>query len=159
MKHRPLAGTSFIPTPPYLANKHCLINVWNRDNKCFVWSVLASLYPVFANQNRVSNYRPHVDKLCLDGLEFPLKLRDVPRFETLNPTIAMNCFYYEVETREIIICYHSPHHDRSKHVNLLLLDEINEQGSKLHYTCIRDMSKLACGRVRTIIRHLCAQAV
>ena len=36
-KYRPLQGSSFIPTPPSVANKTCVINVKNdNDNMCFV---------------------------------------------------------------------------------------------------------------------------
>jgi len=32
----PLCGSTYIPTPTFLKNKHCLVNVQNRnDSKCF----------------------------------------------------------------------------------------------------------------------------
>jgi len=34
--YRPLHGSTFVRTPDFLANKHCLINVQNNDEKCFV---------------------------------------------------------------------------------------------------------------------------
>jgi len=38
--------------------KKCIVNVKNNDQKCFIWSVLAALYPQKINPDRVSNYQP-----------------------------------------------------------------------------------------------------
>jgi len=36
----PLCGSTYIPTPIFLKNKHYLVNVQNKnDSKCFLWSV------------------------------------------------------------------------------------------------------------------------
>jgi len=34
-KYRPLHGRSYIPSPKRLQNKHCVVNVRNKDEKCF----------------------------------------------------------------------------------------------------------------------------
>ena len=54
--YRPLHGSTFVPTPEFLANKRCLVNVQNNDEKCFVWSVLSALYAPTHNPHRLSNY-------------------------------------------------------------------------------------------------------
>jgi len=47
-KYRPLQGSgpnssgTYIPTPKFIQNKICAINVQNSDDRCFVWSVLAA---------------------------------------------------------------------------------------------------------------------
>jgi len=43
LRYRPLHGSTYIPTPAFFAAKHCVINVQNRDSKCFLWSVLSTL--------------------------------------------------------------------------------------------------------------------
>jgi len=58
-KFRPLHCSSYIPTPKHIADKHCTINVKNRDQKCFVWSVLASLYPANDNVSKLYKYLPY----------------------------------------------------------------------------------------------------
>ena len=55
--YRPLRGSTFVRTPVFLANKHCLINVQNNDEKCFIWSVLSALYPAAHNPQRLSKYK------------------------------------------------------------------------------------------------------
>ena len=43
-KYNPLRASSYIQLPEVLANKKAIINVRNeKDNKCFLWSVLAAL--------------------------------------------------------------------------------------------------------------------
>jgi len=34
--YRPLHGSTFVRTPDFLANKHCLINVQNNNEKSFI---------------------------------------------------------------------------------------------------------------------------
>jgi len=38
-----------------------IIKFKNEDNKCFMWSILASLFPVSRNPNRVSKYENNLD--------------------------------------------------------------------------------------------------
>ena len=58
LKYRPLAGSSYIPTPKKLLSKKALVNVQNlHDDKCFIWSVLAGLHPIASHPHRVSQYR------------------------------------------------------------------------------------------------------
>jgi len=83
-KFRPLHGSSHIPTPKRIADKHCTVNVRNKDQKCFIWSVLASLYPTKENADRVAKYFPYEQTLNTTNLNFPLALKDIPKFEILN---------------------------------------------------------------------------
>jgi len=75
--NRPLHGTSFIVTPPFIANKHCCINVQNTDNKCFAWAILSCMFPAGEHTEYVSHYRAHMSKLNLTGIDFPMKIKDI----------------------------------------------------------------------------------
>ena len=72
-----------------------------------------------------------------------MKTRDIPPFEKQNPFISVNVLYYDVENREFFVEYLSPHKDREKHVNLLLLQK---EGNKFHYVNITSKSRLVGGR-------------
>ena len=39
--YQPLAGSSYVPLPKFIANKKAVINIQNDDQKCFLWSVIA----------------------------------------------------------------------------------------------------------------------
>ena len=45
VSYNPLRAETWIPLPKELANKKAIINVQNKDNKCFLWSVLRALNP------------------------------------------------------------------------------------------------------------------
>src|SRR2546425_1085755 len=50
--YNPVGGSSFIDLPLFLANKYCIINVRNDDNRCFEYSILAQLHPSKNNKNK-----------------------------------------------------------------------------------------------------------
>ena len=56
-RYRPLKGSSYILLPIKLRSKHAIINIKNKDNKCFMWSVLAALYPVQRDGKRIWKYK------------------------------------------------------------------------------------------------------
>jgi len=56
-RYNPLRRKSYIPVPQTLANKKAIINVKNKDNKCFLWSILAALHPADKDPQRVSKYK------------------------------------------------------------------------------------------------------
>jgi len=56
VKYRPLDGSSYIPIPAWLRTKHCVVNVQNNEERCFVWAVLFALFPAECNPHRTSHY-------------------------------------------------------------------------------------------------------
>jgi len=83
--YRPLHGSAFVRTPDFLANKHCIINVQNNDEKCFVWSVLSALYPATHDPQRLSKYKNYEHSLNVEGLTFPVQTKQIPLFENSTP--------------------------------------------------------------------------
>jgi len=69
-KFRPLHGSSYIPTPKRILDKHCTVNVKNQDQKCIVWSALASLYPASDNVSKPYKYFPYEHSLNTTNLNF-----------------------------------------------------------------------------------------
>ena len=57
----------------------------------FLWCILAQLYPVENHKDRISKYIIHLNELNLKGLEFPMKVKDIPNFENLN-NLNINVF-------------------------------------------------------------------
>jgi len=55
VKFRPLGAGSFVSTPQWIVNKHVVVNIRNQgDDKRFVWSVLAHLYPAKTRTDRLT---------------------------------------------------------------------------------------------------------
>ena len=142
--YRPLVGSSYIPTPKFLADKKCILNVISEDGKGFLWSVLSALHEPQYHKERLSHYLKYEHELNVEGLKFPMETKQISKFEDQNPTISVNVLYFERETKDFTVEYKSPHLGRKHQVNLLLLDE--ENTSKRHYVCITNLSKLVAHR-------------
>ena len=81
----------YIELPPKYKNSQSIINIKNDDQFCFLWCILAQLCPVEDNKSRTSKYSMHFDKLNLKESEFPMKVKDIPKFENLN-NLNVNVF-------------------------------------------------------------------
>lgn len=130
-------GSSFIETPPYVANKKAIVNIQNTDNKCFIWSVLAGIHKQSVKPHLVKQYKEYESELVTTKLKFPLSISQVKQFEQLNNKISINVFALDGKTC-IYPVYATPVKNRPNHVNLLLLTK----GDKAHYTLISDLNRL-----------------
>ena len=83
-KVRDIQASSYIELPGKHKDSKSIINIKNNDQYCFLWCILAYLYPVEDHKDRTSKYLMHENKLNLKGLEFPMKVKDIPKFERLN---------------------------------------------------------------------------
>ena len=142
---RPLAGSSFIPTPAEIAKKQAVINIRNHNNNnCFQYSILAALHPASSNVSNSRSYDKYFSELDMTGIETPVALSSIPKFESQNPSISVNVLVYE--NKEAIPVYTSKFcNQRPNHVNLLLLSKNN----KYHYTLIKSLSRLVYGRTES----------
>ena len=114
-----------------MKHRGALINVINRDEKCFLWSVLASVHEARDNPHRVTNYRRFENTINRNGISYPVKLRDIDRFENLNENISGNVFTYE--EKMIFPVKITNAKGRQHHVNLLVITD-NES---YHFTLIK----------------------
>ena len=133
-QHTPLKGSSYPPLPKKLKDKKAIVNIKNEDNKCFMWSVLADLHPTSVNPGRVHHYQSYVNELNFDGIEFPVPISKIPKFEKQN-TIAINVFGFD--QGDLFPVYISKERFQVQ-VNLLLYSF----GEKRHYCLIRNLNRL-----------------
>lgn len=96
------SGTSYIPLPKFIEKRKACINVRNYDKKCFKWAVLAGLYHFLhaKNPQRVSQYFKYKNNLNFNGINFPVSLRQICKFETQNRKISINVF--GIENKKIV---------------------------------------------------------
>ena len=93
--YTPLRGETCIALPIELAYKNAIINMQNKDNKCFLWCVLRALNPCEKNPQRVDKeLKLKENTLNMDGIEYPVSLKDIDKFEKQNPTISITVFSY-----------------------------------------------------------------
>ena len=93
-----LKGEGYIDLPTAIKTKRAVINVKNKDNKCFEYAILSALHHNEVDQkqtNSPSQYKKYLGKLNFTGIEFPVSLKDIDKFEKQNPEIKVNVFGYE----------------------------------------------------------------
>ena len=88
------------------------------------------------NPNRVSNYRRLENAINMDGISYPLKLRDIDRFESLNENVSANVFAYG--EKKIFPVRITNAKGRQHHVNLLVITD-NEIH---HFILIKVLNRL-----------------
>ena len=88
---------------------------------CTVSSPTSILSTKIKTQNRVFHYKPFLHELDYSGLTFPLKIRQIRKFEDQNPSISINVLYHDPETNVIMPLRVTKHRNREHHVNLFLL--------------------------------------
>ena len=93
--YKPLAGSSWIPLPKFLASKKALINPKNTDQECFKWCVVEGMYPQKRDRDRITKTSKENAKLFnWDGINFPVKLSQINLFEKNNSGLAINVLGY-----------------------------------------------------------------
>ena len=127
-----MRGSSYLPLPDWLARKKVIVNPHN-DDECFKWSVIAAEKVGMKDPQRVSNLRKFKDNYDWSGLEFPVSIKDIGKFET-NNNVSVNVL--AVEGKDIYI--HRKGLKMGREINLLL---ISEDGIN-HYTAIKSLIRL-----------------
>ena len=126
-------GSSYLPLPDWLMRKKAIVNPHNNDEECFKWSVIAAENVGMKDPQRVSNLRKFTDSFNWSGLEFPVSIKDIGKFETKN-NISVNVL--AVEGRDVYI--HRKGQRVGREINLLM---VSEDGIR-HYTAIKSLSRL-----------------
>ena len=137
--YNPLSASSYIPLPKKLADKKAIINFKNEnDHECFKWAITSAVFAKEKNSERLSKQmREDSKKFDWTGIEFPVSLKLIDKFENHNP-YAINVFGYEDVVYPLRISKKN-----NQVINLLLIanDETN------HYCWIKNMSRLISKQV------------
>ena len=141
--YKPLRGETWVPLPKELADKKAIINMKNENNKCFLWSVLRALNPTKSHPERVDKeLKLKENTLNMEGIEYPVSLKDIDKFEKQNPSISITVYGYKKE-EGVYPLRISKNIDR-KHIIRLML--IEENGVK-HYNWVKNQSALLASQV------------
>ena len=81
-KYKPLKGSQYFELPKKIAKSHSILNIQNKDDKCFLWSILAHLHAVHYHHHgyRVEKYIPYENELNMEGISYPIAVKDIPKF-------------------------------------------------------------------------------
>ena len=77
-----MSASNYLPLPTELKAKQGCLNTQNNDEKCFLWSILASLHPLQHRNHldRVSNYQEYESELNMSGIRYPINLKNIGKF-------------------------------------------------------------------------------
>ena len=137
VKYNPLKGSSYIPLPDWIMRKKAIVSIRNKDSKCFLWSILRYLHPREKNDCRLSDLKQYENEINIPkGFTFPVKIKDITKFESLNPGIpGINVFsvdnynFYPLRMTK---------REPQKSIDLFLY----EDDGKYHYSLIKNFSRL-----------------
>lgn len=135
-KYTPMRGGTYLELPPSVRNSKSCINIKNSDNCCFLWSVVAGMFPAKNNVCRPSSY-PHYSRvLNIEGMSFPPSISDIKLFEKNNSKISINI--YGLNKHIVVGPLYKTNTKKQNHFNLLYL----ESDDKAHYCLIKDLARL-----------------
>ena len=142
MSYNPLRGETWIALPKELANKNAITNPKNEDNKCFLWCVLRALNPREKNSERIDKkLKEKENTLNMEGIEYPVSLKDIDKFERQNPSISITVLGYEGKS---VCSYRNSNNTNREHDVILIL--IEEEGVN-HYCLVKNLSRLLSSQV------------
>lgn len=147
-KCNPMRAGCWIDIPREIKMKKAVVNVRSTDNACFAWAVVAALYPVEKNVDRCASYPDYSTILNLDGIEFPMTLKRITKFERSND-ISINVFTTREREREKgreryneIVPLRLTDCKKDTHVNLLYLPDLQRGANIGHFAWIKNLSRL-----------------
>ena len=139
----PTKGSSYIPLPNWLTNKKAIVNIKNKDDKCFLWCILRYLHPRDRDNERLTDLRKYEFSLNTKEISFPMSLKDISKFEKLNPELpGINVFSVDVTT---IYPLRMAERDCKNTIDLFLIEEDGVS----HYSLIKNFSRLIRSQITT----------
>ena len=134
-------GSSYTELPEWSKNKKAVINPKKKNEECFKWAVIEALHheEIKKDHQRISRLRPYEKQYNWKGLEFPVSVKKLDKFEKNNPGIAVNVLFSNRKSQNMYTARGSKHNvGCKKQVNLLMI----EDGRKRHYAAIKNISRL-----------------
>ena len=136
-EYNPTKGSSYIDLPDWIKNKKAIVNIQNKDDKCFLWCILRYLHPKKDNDSRLSDLKKYEFSLNTKGITFPMKLKDITKFEKLNSDLpGINVF--SVDDKKTFYPLRMADRDCKNSIDLFLIEEDGNS----HYTLIKNFSRL-----------------
>ena len=89
----PMNGSSYTPLPDWISDKKAIVNIENKDEKCFIWCILRYLHPRKDNDTRLTDLKKYEFSINTKGIDFPMKIKHISKFQKLNPSLpGINVF-------------------------------------------------------------------
>ena len=94
MRYNLMRASSYLSLPKELNAKRGCLNILNNHEKCFLWSILASLHPVewSIHPDRVTKYQEYESELNMPEVKYTVDIKILTNFniKTILDLISMN---------------------------------------------------------------------
>ena len=108
----------------------------------FLWCVLRALNPKDNHPERVDKeLKEKENTLNMEGIEYPVSLKDLNKFEKQNPTISIIVFGFK--GKNVYPLRNSDNMDREHKIVLMLIEKDGVQ----HYSLVKNVSRLLSSQV------------
>ena len=137
VEYNPTKGSSYLSLTDWISNKKAIVNIENKDEKCFLWCILRYLYPKERDEERLTGLKKYEFSLNTEGITFPMKLKDIAKFEKLNPSLpGINVF--SVNDNKKFYPLRMAERDCLNTIDLFLYEEDGVS----HYSPIKNFTRL-----------------
>jgi hypothetical protein len=142
IKYNPLQGSSYTELPSNIKNTKSIINIKNKDEKCFLYSLIASRKKELIHPERVSHYdkeeydNPEIQKFIYKESDFPMPLSKITLFEKKN-NITIHVYTVDEKDEKIKISLYRSKNKTDEVVNLFFYNK--------HYSLIKSWSRFSGG--------------
>ena len=133
LKYDPLVGSNYTPLPSYIKNTNSIINIKNKDEKCFLWTCIASRHLPERDCERVKQYEKYQDEFIYEENDMPMKLNKISKFEKKN---NVNVNVFTSEDKETKYPIHLSKEKNKEVINMFFFNN--------HYSLIKNFSRF-CG--------------
>ena len=133
--YRPLSGSSYVKLPVELrSTRKELINIKNKDQKCFLWCHVRHINPLKEHPERITKEdKKLVKDFYYDKVDFPVQEDDFGKIEKKN-NIYINVFCYG---DGLVFPKYISDEKFENSMDLLFVTD----GDKSHYVYIKDFDR------------------
>ena len=132
-RYQPFRGSSYIPLPAAVRSTKAVVNVKNKVDHCFRWTLRSALFLACDHVDRPLKY-PTNDDLNFKENDAPTPISQIPKVMKQN-NLAINVFGWD---KVVIIHRLSKQPQEIPRINMLLI----EKAGKFHYIWIKNLNRL-----------------
>ena len=142
IKYNPLEGASYTELPIHIKNTKSIVNIKNKDQKCFLYSLIASRKKDLVHPERVSHYEkeeyenPEIKKFIYDEKSFPMPLSKIPFFEK-NNNVTIHVYTVDEKNDKVKISLYRSKQKNDEVINLFFYNK--------HYSLIKSWGRFSGG--------------
>ena len=127
----------------------------NDDNRCFLWCVRRALNPKESNLKSGYRVEGKENTLNMKGIEYPVSLKDLNKFEKQNPSISITVLGHK--EKDVYPLRNSDCVDRDNNIIPMLIEE----GGVKHYCLVKSLSRLLASQTSKHgkMQHFCLRCL